>query len=877
MTQYDLNLREYWRVIKKRKYLILLTVIFTGFFSLTFALINRPAPIYKATASVRFERIVRAGLFSDPMADGYAQTVQAQAQVAKSFPILEKAAQRIGMLPANLSPAEIRANQKYLGIVSELKNKVDAEADPTLATVSINATSPDPRFSQQLANTIAEMLKDERLRDASRKSSDSRVFIDSQLKIAGDRLKTSEEAVRAFKEKNKLISLDAQTSAVLGQLNTLQSGYDKSSTALQKIEETIRVLERAETSPLASKTSFYLDDAPGIYKSLHDKLVQLMVERDTLLLTYTENYPQVAELKNQIREIVSSMKAQLSAYGKNLREEMRGLKTRVDNMGDQVRMLPEKGLDLSRLERQVQLNMEIYTLLEKKHQEALILEAEKFEDVQIVRPALIPTTPVNPPKTLETTGVGLLIGLILGLVLAFLAETFDTSMGAIEEIENLLGVHTLGLIPHIGHQEIKETLQEKYPGDADPEAAERGARLVSHFAPKSRLAEGYRAIRTNLAFACLERDVKSIVVTSSTPQEGKTTSVVNLAITLAQGGSRVLLIEGDLRKPMVSRIFGIDHSPGLTDVLLGNYEWRKVTRTISDIMTGTMSMEEILATPGIENLHIIASGTIPPNPAEIVYSKALDGFMQQVRAEYDYVLIDAPPLLAATDAALLAAKADAVVMVYRVGKIPRGILKRAKTQLDNVKAKVIGVILNGMRADLSSDYADYKYKYYYYYDATSKKPETTWGKVQASFQTAVDAVRQVDNGKVEEISRQLVEKGRSLHAVQTVLNAVAKSKEIAEPGAETLPPPSKEKVSLLKAGMFVIAILLLVAGILYQMGYVKFSRPVTQAQGYTVQRSLQDEKTFAGHESRQMSLHPESEEALQSERGRAVSTAARKD
>ena len=138
--------------------------------------------------------------------------------------------------------------------------------------------------------------------------------------------------------------------------------------------------------------------------------------------------------------------------------------------------------------------------------------------------------------------------------------------------------------------------------------------------------------------------MKSIVVPSSRPQEVKTTSIVNLAITLSQGGSRVLLIEVDLRKPIISRMFGIDHAPGLTDVLLGNFEWRKITRTISDIMTGTMSMDEILTTPGIENLHIIASGTIPPNPAEIVYSKALDAFMQQARAEYDYVLIDAPPV-----------------------------------------------------------------------------------------------------------------------------------------------------------------------------------------------------------------------------------------
>ncbi|HOS77184.1 MAG TPA: polysaccharide biosynthesis tyrosine autokinase [Syntrophales bacterium] len=870
MAQYDLNLREYWRVVKKRKYLILLTVVLTGLFSFVFALISRPAPIYKATASVRMERIVRAGLFNDPMADGYAQTVQAQAQTAKSFPLLEKAAQRLGLLPGNLSPAEIRANQKYLEIVTDLKNKVEAEADPAMAIIHISVASSDPRLSQRLANTIADVLREERLREVNRKAADTRAFIESQLKIARDKLKASEEAVREFKEKNKLISLDAQTSAILGQLNSYQVSYDKAELALQKIGEVKRVLAKAESNPLASKTSFFFEEAPGIYKSLNDKLVQLMVERDTLLMIYTENYPQVVELKNQIREIVASMIAQLDHYEKTLGNDIRSLKARVDQMGDQARRLPEKGLELARLDRQIQLNTEVYTLLEKRHQEALILEAEKVEDVQIIRPALLPATPANRSKTTETATAGVLIGLILGLLLVFLAETFDTSMGAVEEIESLLGVHTLGLVPHIGQQEILETLKEKYAGDVEPEVAERGARLVSHFAPKSRLAESYRAIRTSLAFACLERDVKSIVVTSSTPQEGKTTSIVNLAITLSQGGSRVLLIEGDLRKPMISRMFGIDHAPGLTDVLLGNFEWRKITRTISDIMTGTMSMDEILTTPGIENLHIIASGTIPPNPAEIVYSKALDAFMQQARAEYDYVLIDAPPLLAATDAVLLAAKADAVVMVYRVGKIPRGILKRAKAQLDNIKANVIGVILNGMRADLSSDYADYKYKYYYD-DSTPMKPETVLDKIRAAAGTVVHIVRQVDDGKVRKISRDIANRGRSIKTVRHILRGTGETDGTSAQSTGPFPAPAARGARLWKTGILLAAILFLIAGILYQMGYVKPPAPVLHAQRIAVQSPSQNEKgAMAGKEARPIRMQREAAGVHQTEQEGAV-------
>ena len=401
---------------------------------------------------------------------------------------------------------------------------------------------------------------------------------------------------------------------------------------------------------------------------------------------------------------------------------------------------------------------------------------------------------------------------------------FDTSLGAIEEIESLMGVHVLGLIPHVSQQEIKETLKEKYAEDVDAEVAERAARLVSHFAPQSRLAESYRAIRTNLAFAGLDKDIKTIVVTSSSPEEGKTTSIVNLAITMAQGGNRVLLIEGDLRKPMISRMFGMDYVPGLSDVLLGSYEWKKVVRTISDIMTGTLSTEDILQTPGIENLHILSSGTIPPNPAELIYSKAIGEFISEVRAAYDYVLIDAPPLLAATDAALLAAKADAVVMVYRVGKIPRGVLKRAKAQLDNVKANVIGVILNGLKAELSSDYADYKYKYYYYFSKkTDSKPETPAEKIRA-IPARVKALLGIApdglaGGEATEPRQPL--SGGSIAA------RVRKLRRRRSPAG---PRPEEKKISMVKASMLLIAVIFLAMGILYQMGILNFALPSLNAQ-----------------------------------------------
>jgi polysaccharide biosynthesis transport protein len=839
MTQYDMDLREYWRIIKKRRWIILVTLILTGIFSTLFALVNKPVPVYKATATIKLDRIIQAGsmgMYQESMPWTSQDMLTTQASLVKSYPIIEQAAKTMGLIPQNLSSEEIRFNKDYLNIVLNLKNAVDSDFEQPTGMINVNVKSEDPRFAARLANAVAQAYREVRTAEVNRRSINQKTFVESQLNRARETLKAAEEAVKDYREKNLLVTGDGQDGSLIGKLQTAQATYDKAQANLQKVLSVRGTLLRAESTPLGSKTSFYLEEAPSVYRTFNDKLVQLMFERDTLLNTYTELYPQVAEIRRQIREVIGTMQGQLAAYESRLREDLRQSGAQVSEISKKIEMLPTKRMDLVRLERQVFINTEIYTMLEKKLKEVSIQEADRIETVQIMRPALDPTEPVNPPKIKETALAGLLIGLILGIALAFLVELFDTSLGAVEEIESLLGIPVLGLIPHVSPQEIKDTLREKYRGEVDPEIAERGARLISHFAPKSRLAESYRALRTNLAFAGLERDVKTIVLTSSSPEEGKTTSIVNLAITMAQGGNRVLLVEGDLRKPMISKMFGLDYAPGLSDVLLGSNEWKKVVKTITDIMTGTLSTDDILQTPGIENLHIMSSGTIPPNPAELIYSRAIGDFISQVRTEYDYVLIDAPPLLAATDAALLAAKVDAVVLVYRVGKVPRGVLKRAKAQLEAVKAKVIGVILNGLKAELSADFAEYKYKYYYY-QRSDDKPSSPEDKIRS----LPDLVR-----------AHLVQAGKRVFPERFADRKRASSfKKPAGPvdnrlraGSAVPPSPGKKKVSLFKTGIVLFAAVCLLMGMLYQMGVLKFTLPSIPSQTSAQRASMRIGKRF---------------------------------
>ncbi|MBW2594453.1 MAG: polysaccharide biosynthesis tyrosine autokinase [Deltaproteobacteria bacterium] len=733
--QYDLNLRDYWRVLRKRKIIIIFTMVAMGVFSFLFSIMQQPVPLYQATASVKVEQSGSiTGLYIQTVSWSQTDYMQTQAAIIKSYYVMETVAKKLGLIPSDLPSEKVRASQKYQSIMTDLKKNVETEQEGYSNIINILVTWEDPVFAQRMANTIAHVYKEQHALDLNKRTFEAKKFIESQLTTVKEKLRNSEDAVRKFREESKLISLSAQTSRMLGQMTALQAGYEKSLESYKKINNIEKLLERAGDKPLTSETSYSIKEAPGLYQSLNSRLVSLMLKRDSLLLIYTEKYPQVVEINEQIREIVVNMTAQLSSQKKILAESIKTLKKKIDEMDEQIKALPAKGLELARLEQRVKLNGVVYTLLEKKYQEALIKEAEKIEEVQIVKPALEPTKPVNPPKTMATGVVGTIIGLILGLLFAFVAEAFDTSIGAIEEVEEITGVHVLGIIPHVTIQEIKATLLGgESPEEMDDKTAEKYSRIVSHFAPKSTLAESYRALRTNLSFAGLEGDMKTIAFTSSSPREGKTTIVINLAVTMAQAGNKVLLIDGDMRKPMVANVFGIEPVPGLSDVILGNYSLEDTVRSVTDIMTGKISMEDIMKTPGMDNLYIVTSGTIPPNPAELAGSGRIAELIEQAKSEYDMVLIDTPPLLSATDAAIYGSMVDGVILVYRVGMVGRAVLKRAKAQLDNVRAKVMGIVLNGLKAEISPDFTrhDY-YKYYYYYGGGEDKggqEESLWGKL----------------------------------------------------------------------------------------------------------------------------------------------------
>ena len=835
MHKYDLNLREYWRIIKRRKLIIIFTVVVMGVFSFISAILGKPVPIYKTGSTVQVQRSpAHAGPYWDYQLSGATNQMETQTHVIRSYYTLELTAKQMGLIPADLPPEAVRQNNKYVNIITDLQERVHTEQRGNSDLIDITVSANEPKFVTNFCNTLTEVYKTQYTLDLNRKTIEGKRFIEGQFAHARDKLSNAEEAVKVFREANRWTTIDSETLYLGNHINRVQDLYSQDSLTLQKVNAAEQMLSAAEFTPLGSSKSFYFDEAAPPYKALNDRLVSLMMERDTLLLTYTDDFPQVQAIKVQVHDTAQAMQSHLKAQAKSLISNLAIYKRQLGDLNVKLKALPGKNLVLVRLSRDADIAKELYTVLEKRYQEARILEAEKLEEVKVVKPAIEPALPVNPPKVGTNTLLGTLLGLILGIVFAFLIETFDTSIGAIEEVEEFLGVHVMGIIPFVSFEEIKTLLSDDPNAPYDESKMRRYARLVAHFVPSSTLSESYKALRTSINFVCAENNLKTILFTSSSPGEGKTSIVVNVAITMAQAGQKVLLLDGDLRRPVISKLFGIEQVPGLTDLILGNYEWPKVVKSVADFMTGKMSIEDIMKTPGMDNLHIITSGTFSPNPAEILNSKALGEFINQARAQYDIILVDAPPVLAATDAALWSSRVDGSILVYQVGKIARGALKRSKISLENLKANVLGVVLNGLKAEISPDFGE---DYYYYYNRQDTKPapfykriwdkfikgQTTWShsgiprkKLRRKPERPAPVETPIEN---EENPPEQTEKLSSLKTETKTVEAESLPESSAESTIEEpLPvePQKKKTPGWLKVLMLIFLVILLVAGLIFQ-------------------------------------------------------------
>ena len=619
MQKYEMNLYDYWRIIRRRK-LVILGSIFIVMLS-TYIYTRGQVPIYETKSRVRVQqhRTVSSLLITELILYQPGDIMSSQAEVASSSSVIEKAARALGKVSDSTSIAELQ------DVVSNIQSKVKSERVRDTDIIEITATSNIPEEAMDIANAVANAYRDHNRQENQEQMDQVIGFVQPQLEMIEKRLSLSTDKLKEFEENN---------------------------------------------ASLISE-----------YTRFEKELPDLKLKLSELLKKYTEKHPDVILLQEEIYKIESVIKK-----------------------------LPGLNLEHQKLTRQVAEDKEFYGTLKKKLDEALLAKSEKIGDVSVIDYASMPTLPKGPNKAMNLI-VSIAIGMMFGFAGAFISEQLDTSIGTIEDVEAFLGLPVLGVIPHIAIKSEKKGIFKKKKGETE-KIFELQERLVAQHDPKSTIAEAYKTLRTNIQFISSEGHKKTILFTSAGPLEGKSVTAANYAVTMSQMGHSTLLIDADLRRPVVHRIFGIEREPGFSNILLGAIKPDDAIKGLSDILAGTLlKREEVSEIRWLDNLHIITSGTLPPNPAELLSSSRMDDFIRQFKERFDVIIFDSTPVLPVTDAALLSTKVDGVILVYQVGKTARGALHRAKSQLDSVKANVIGVALN----DIGRREIEAGSSYYYYY------------------------------------------------------------------------------------------------------------------------------------------------------------------
>jgi succinoglycan biosynthesis transport protein ExoP len=713
---YELNLSEYWQIILRRRWTIIFCALSMGFFSGMLTWVKQPPAIFNASSAIKIESSVNvADLLLRGGSNRQYSDIQTQLAIIESYAVMERVAQRMELIPANLSSEEIRTNPDYMDEVLDIKDSISVFQDETSGIINITATSTRPTFARDLAQAVADEFKEFNVEDKNRRIFEAKKFIQQQLIIIRDRLKSAEELIRDYRTKYNLSFSSSDPELMARIVSDLEQEFRQATAHLSDLHFAIKPLRQRinngswdfQAVTIAGSVSNYFDQ-------LNKRLVDMALKRTDLMTNYTDEHPQIQELSLQAADILSTMVNELEKQIELTQRRISDTQDSIEKTKSRFQGLPEQALELQRMQRTVRINEDLFDLLEKKYQEVLIKEAEKVQAVSLVRPAMIPVFRINPVNPVQSGIAGMILGLVLGLIVSLILEAMDSSVGTIEEVESYLNTSVVGFVPQLDHDEAIELFSGKEELKTSGHHLERQIRLISHFSPPSTISEAYRSLRTNILFS-QSGGPKVILVTSSTVKEGKSTVAANLAVVLAQQGGRILLIDADMRKPMQHHTFGLKRDPGLSECLLGQYKWQEATKRFSDVMLGDMGIDQALLTPGLDQLEILTCGLVNANPPDLLAAPMMDTILKEVREEFDMVIIDMSPLLHTTDATILASKVDSVLLVYHIGSVVRGALKRVKTNIEGVGGNVLGIVLNGVRGELSPDYATYKMNRYYAY------------------------------------------------------------------------------------------------------------------------------------------------------------------
>src|SRR5499427_1874057 len=756
------NPREMWRTVKKRKGLIAVIAIVVTSVVTIVSFQNKS--IYQAAATVEIEKenrtLVRSGdviIQTDEGADDAyftAVNMKTKIRVIQSRPLLEdvvsrlnldknprfmevegkktiwEAVRSLGGRIKGQSSAPIEAlpptppvkeagtrsaeeSARLAPYVSVLGSHLTAEPLEETRMLVISYSHTDPALASSIVNTVADVFIDRSFQNSTEKFTKTSDWLDQMTRSLKAKLEQSEAAVANYTREHNLFSVDGKETLNSEKLSRLFDQYTRI--------ESDRILKESLYEEVKAGR---LDRLPEAFSDartteLQKRAGDLSVQLAQLDVKYGPDNPKVVEVKQElaaIEEQLNGSRTQLEAklkadYERAVRDE-KSLKAALEDAKAEAVQQNTANIQFNILKQDVETAKQLYTDFLQKTNQAQVQLAEQHNNMRIIEPAQVPTAPVGPNR-LRTIAMGWFLSLVGGIGLAFLLEHLDNTIKTVEDVNRYAGLPALGIIPAISARQPRKLLSGRKqarpvlaPAEAASKMGANGAEVqLVTLDSRSSAAEAYRGLRTSVLLSSAGGPPKSVMFTSGQPGEGKTTTVINTAISLAQLGSSVLIIDADLRKPGTHKVFGVPHNKGLSTYLSGE----------------NMPLDEVIHTLPVSNLYLMPCGPIPPNPAELVSSEKMKGMLLTLSERFDHILVDSPPLMHVTDPVILSTLVDGVILVIQGGKCTHDVVRRSRLELSSVGAKVFGVVLNNL--DLKREGYD-DYYYYSYYSGYGHDEET---------------------------------------------------------------------------------------------------------------------------------------------------------
>lgn len=707
------NISDYLRIVARRKWIILLFFISTLLSTLYF--VDNIEDIYESYSTIVIEEPSNTYLNQSVMANTRSLSFYEGILSSRSF--LESVLDSIGMEMFQAAFTKMSREEA----VQYIHQSISLRKTIYTSFLKLNVRTNSSDLAYMIATRGTEIFRDRCREVASEESRRALLEIDKQLVLIRKNLEQAEQDYRHFSEKagqiqegttRELKALQDSSSMVLAQLGVKEANLDAEKKLLLQMESKItpaKELKSSEYMELRTKLSELEKEklrleGLGIRLTGISTIDREIKETERQLLEHKKSSstgvdPATMRQWQEIRKSVIAKESELELSKRRLEAYDRAIKAYKNRNPD----IMSQSLELLRLKRSKEVYENIYSILLEKAEEQRIRSASNTAGVKIVDMPVSPDKPI-PKNEMRFYLLGAILGLALGIALAFFIEFNDTTIKSNEDIEKYLMLPVMGTIPHITHDKKSDVrIRRKNGGTNNNSSLQQYPRQVFNFGgDDSVITESYRSLRTNLTFVSPDKPLKAIVLTSAGPSEGKSLTISNLATAYAQMGKKTLLVDADLRRPVVHHIFNCKREPGFTDLFVEKSDFNQTIHPTDK-----------------ENLFVLPAGVFTPNPAELIGSNRMTQIVEKLKETFDIIFFDSPPIVAVTDSTLLGTKTDGVLVIIKSNHTEREIASRAINILKNVNVRILGTVLNDI--DLTHRYSSYGYyKYYYHYYKTKK-------------------------------------------------------------------------------------------------------------------------------------------------------------